>query len=81
VRRDIPYCALSRRGIRRCYTNALQRYPGAAQKGPLDPDMAAGSALPELLAFVPIITLRDFGVPRLPSLHPGRASYAEEAEC
>lgn len=52
-------------------------------RGPLTPDMAAGSALPELLAYVqvPILAVRDFGVPRLPSLHTGRASYTREAEC
>lgn len=60
---------------------ALQRHPGAAQEWLLKPNMTAGPALPELLAFVPILPVRDFGVARLPNMYPSCASYTEEAEC
>lgn len=60
---------------------ALQRHPGAAQVWLLKPDMTAGSASPELVAYVPILPVRGFGVARLPTMYPSCASYTEEAEC
>ncbi|KAI7788854.1 hypothetical protein LA080_008746 [Diaporthe eres] len=47
---------------------ALQRHPGAAQVWLLKPNLTAGSASPELVAYVPILPVRGFGVARLPTI-------------